>query len=198
MSTLTDIPKTLHRDVRRAIPFRTISLFDFNSNDIRVIDIDGTAWFPVKDVCDALGITNSRAAYSQIPDHQRQQVLKSSVANPDVNFPNRGMQCVSEGGLYKLLFLSRKPAALDFQDRVTDTVLPSIHKHGGYIAGQEHMTETTELLRESQKLQEKLASALGETTAALNKSQEENTSMREVLEWTSLQRWKGVRTLLLQ
>jgi len=163
-----------------------------------VIDIDGTTWFSAADVAQAIELASYRNALAKLPRHQKQVVSASNVRNSDISFPNRGLACVSEGGLYKLLFLSRKPAALDFQDWVTDTVLPSIHKHGGYIAGQEHMTETTELLRESQKLQEKLAAALGETTAALSKSQEENTSMREVLEWTSLQRWKGVKTLLLQ
>jgi prophage antirepressor-like protein len=39
--------------------------FDFNSNNIRVIDIDGAPWFPAKDVCDILGITNtSDSSYS--------------------------------------------------------------------------------------------------------------------------------------
>ncbi|WP_139194524.1 BRO family protein [Roseovarius tolerans] len=40
-------------------------IFDFNSNNIRVIDIDGPPWFPAKDVCDILGITNtSDGSYS--------------------------------------------------------------------------------------------------------------------------------------
>lgn len=37
---------------------------------------------------------------------------------------------VSESGLYKLLFQSRKPDAYALQDRVTGTVLPAIRKDG--------------------------------------------------------------------
>jgi prophage antirepressor-like protein len=105
-----------------------------------VIDIDGEPWFPAKDVCDALGITNARSAVTNsCSKHQHMMLLKSNVANPDVSFPNRGMLCVSKSGLYKLLFVSRKPAALVFQDWVTDVVLPSIMKKGGYIMGEEKM-----------------------------------------------------------
>ena len=32
-----------------------LQLFDFNDHSIRVIEIDGVAWFPAKDVCDASG-----------------------------------------------------------------------------------------------------------------------------------------------
>jgi prophage antirepressor-like protein len=47
------------------------------------------------------------------------------------------MTLVSEGGLYKLIMRSDKPAAHVFQDWVTCEVLPSIRKDGGYVMGQE-------------------------------------------------------------
>lgn len=47
---------------------------------------------------------------------------------------------VSEPGLYKLIMRSRKQEAKEFQRWVTHEVLPSIRKHGGYLAGQESMT----------------------------------------------------------
>ncbi len=65
------------------------------------------------------------------------QIAKSNVANSDISFPNRGMLAVSQGGLFKLLFVSRKPMALEFQDWVTDVVLHCIRKNGGYIKDQE-------------------------------------------------------------
>jgi len=36
------------------------------------------------------------------------------------------MACVCERGLCRLLFLSRKPAAIDFQKWINDVVLPAI------------------------------------------------------------------------
>lgn len=50
------------------------------------------------------------------------------------------MSFVTEAGFYKLVLASRKPEAKEFQRWVTHEVLPSIRKHGGYMAGQERMT----------------------------------------------------------
>lgn len=44
---------------------------------------------------------------------------------------------MTESGLYKVLFQSRKPEARAFQDWVTRVVLPAIRKDGGYIMGEE-------------------------------------------------------------
>ena len=49
----------------------------------------------------------------------------------------RANKIISESGLYKLLFQSRKPQAKPFQDWVTRVVLPAIRKDGGYIMGEE-------------------------------------------------------------
>ena len=48
---------------------------------------------------------------------------------------------INESNLYKVIFQSRKLEAEKFTEWVTSEVLPSIRKHGGYITGQEQMTE---------------------------------------------------------
>lgn len=116
-----------------------LSLFDFNGTDVRVITQSGEPWFVAKDVCGALDLSNSRASVHGLLPGTYRNIVKSSVANSDVSFPNRGMQCVSERGLYRLLFLSRKKAAIDFQEWVTGTVRPAIRKDGGYVMGEEKM-----------------------------------------------------------
>lgn len=109
-----------------AVSYRAV-----NSNDIRVIDMGGTPWFPAKDVCDALGIKNSSQTVAQSYSAKQQRaILKSNLLNHEISFPNRGMMCINEGGLYKLLFVSRKPEALAFQDWVTDVVLPTLRRDG--------------------------------------------------------------------
>ena len=45
---------------------------------------------------------------------------------------NAGENFLTESGVYKLIFKSRKPEAEKFQDWVTDVVLPEIRKTGGY------------------------------------------------------------------
>ena len=48
---------------------------------------------------------------------------------------------INESGLYSLIMSSKLPNAKRFKRWVTSEVLPSIRKHGGYIAGQEDMSE---------------------------------------------------------
>lgn len=118
-----------------------LSLYNFHNNDIRVIEIDGEPWFATKDVCDALSIKRYRNALDvTVSEANRVAVLKSSVLTAHtmgLSFPNRGMVCVNEAGLYELIFASRKPEALSFKNWVTSVVLPAINKHGGFIAGEE-------------------------------------------------------------
>ena len=55
------------------------------------------------------------------------------------SFGLRGREpwAITEAGLYRLVMRSNKPEASDFQDWVTDTVLPAIRKDGAYIKGEE-------------------------------------------------------------
>ena len=48
---------------------------------------------------------------------------------------------INESNLYKVIFQSRKPEAEEFTEWVTNEVLPSIRKNGGYIAGQETLSD---------------------------------------------------------
>lgn len=50
------------------------------------------------------------------------------------------MSFIPESDLYRLVFGSKLPTAEKFTDWVTEEVLPSIRRNGGYIAGQETMT----------------------------------------------------------
>ena len=54
---------------------------------------------------------------------------------------NRNMSAVNEYGLYNLILASRKKEAKEFKRWITHEVIPSIREHGGYIAGQEEMTD---------------------------------------------------------
>lgn len=54
---------------------------------------------------------------------------------------NQKLLYINEANLYKTIFQSRKESAQRFTDWVTDEVLPSIRKHGGYILGQETLSD---------------------------------------------------------
>lgn len=49
---------------------------------------------------------------------------------------------INESGLYSLILKSKLPSAKNFKHWVTSEVLPSIRKNGGYIAGQETLSDT--------------------------------------------------------
>ncbi len=64
--------------------------------------IDGEPWFVAKDVCDALGIKNSRQALSRLDEDEKGVVLTDGSQK-------RKMTIISESGLYSLILTSRKP-----------------------------------------------------------------------------------------
>lgn len=57
------------------------------------------------------------------------------------------MIVINESGLYSLIMSSKLPNAKRFKRWVTSEVLPSIRKTGGYIAGEENMTEDELILK---------------------------------------------------
>lgn len=52
------------------------------------------------------------------------------------------MTIINESGLYSLILSSKLPTAKEFKHWVTSEVLPSIRKTGGYISGQETMSDS--------------------------------------------------------
>ncbi|MEE8667454.1 MAG: phage antirepressor KilAC domain-containing protein [Bifidobacterium mongoliense] len=114
----------------------SIQPFDFKGTPVRAFeDVKGNRLFCAKDVAEALGYTNTNKA---IGDHVR------GVTNryPITDSLGREQQAVfiGEGDLYRLIASSKLPSAQEFESWIFDTVVPSIRKHGGYMAGQEHMT----------------------------------------------------------
>ncbi|MFJ1765011.1 BRO family protein [Amycolatopsis sp. NPDC088138] len=101
--------------------------FDFRGTAVRVVPVDGEPWFVAGDVCYILGYSNSRDATSKhVRDHQKRV---SRIATPS---GEQSATVVSEGGLYRLLMRARTVLADEFQDWVTDEVLPAIRKTGRY------------------------------------------------------------------
>ena len=98
-------------------------VFNFNpaNQQIRVEVINGEAWFVAKDVCDALGIKNSRDAVFNVLDDDEKGVAKIYTLGG-----NQKMTVINESGVYNLIFRSNKPQARAFRKWVTSEVLPTI------------------------------------------------------------------------
>jgi len=114
-----------------------LQTFDFNEAPVRVLLRDEMPWFVAADVCRVLEIANSRDAVGGLDEDEKATVgnadaLTSNVATTDIKIPNRGLQIISESGLYALVFKSRKPEARKFRKWVTAEVLPALRQTGRY------------------------------------------------------------------
>lgn len=125
-----------------------IQKFDFKGAPLRTLtDKAGEPWFVAKDVCDILEISNPSDALKRLDDDERSRFNLGRQGETNI---------VNEAGLYVLVLGSRKPEAHEFQRWVTHEVLPSIRKHGGYMAGQERMTPEQMALASMRWLQSKV------------------------------------------
>lgn len=103
--------------------------------EIRTVVANNEPMFCLSDVCKALEISNV--------GNVKQRLSEKGIHTADT--PTKGgmqkMTFISEANLYKTIFQSRKESAERFTDWVTSEVLPSIRKNGGYIAGQETLSD---------------------------------------------------------
>lgn len=113
--------------------------------EIRTITIDSEPWFVGKDVAVALGYTDVNHTILDHVDEEDRVNSKTQGQNAP-EFGQRGTWLINESGLYSLIMGSKLYNAKAFKRWVTSEVLPSIRKHGGYIAGQEQMSDD-ELVR---------------------------------------------------
>ena len=107
----------------------------FNSEEfgeIRTVTIDNEPWFVAKDVCEALKHTNPTMAMQMLEEDERTKLSLGRAGETNV---------INESGLYTLIIKSNLPKAKKFRKWVTSEVLPSIRKNGGYIAGQETLSD---------------------------------------------------------
>lgn len=124
---------------------------DEEFGEVRTVTIDNEPWFVGKDVAAALGYSNTRDAISK---HVHED--DKGVAKCDTPSGKQEMTVINESGLYALIFGSKLESAKRFKHWVTSEILPSIRKHGGYIAGQENMSDEQLLARALMVAQSKI------------------------------------------
>lgn len=103
-----------------------IQNFAFEEHLVRVIERDGAPWFVGKDVCAVLGIVKHHQALETLDDDERGTCI---VGTP---MGDQNMITVSEPGVYRLVFRSRKPEAERFKRWLAHEVLPQIRRTGKY------------------------------------------------------------------
>lgn len=106
---------------------------------IRTIDRDGEPWMVGVDVAKALGYATPRNAIASHVDEEDK--TSALIRGAGSNYKSMAI-LINESGLYSLVLYSKLPTAKKFKRWVTSEVLPSIRKTGGYIAGQESMSDS--------------------------------------------------------
>lgn len=112
------------------------NLFNFKENEVEIFEYKGEILFNPKDVAKCIGLSEVTVR-RHIQDMNENQVIKltnSDVQNMNIRkLNNAGENFLKEPGLYKLIFKSHKSEAEEFQDWVTDSVLPTLRQTGGYV-----------------------------------------------------------------
>ena len=102
---------------------------------VRTTEIEGVIYFIGSDIAAALGYANPQKA---IRDHCK--------GVNETFYPSKGgmqkTKFIPESDVYRLIIKSKLPNAERFEKWIMEEVLPSIRKTGGYIAGQETMTDS--------------------------------------------------------
>jgi prophage antirepressor-like protein len=110
-------------------------LMIFEGHEVEIFEIEGQVLFNPYHVGECLELSESavRNYLARMNDKQALIVKNSDVRNKDIRkLNNAGEKFLTESGVYKLVFKSRKPNAEVFTDWVTDDVLPTLRKSGSY------------------------------------------------------------------
>lgn len=119
------------------------NLMVFEGHNVEIFEWEGKVLFNPKHVAECLEIKDVN---SSIRNFNEKQVIKLTNSKMhDMHFRklhNTGENFLTESGVYKLIFKSHKEEAEKFQDWVTDEVLPTIRKTGGYVNNDELFIST--------------------------------------------------------
>ena len=104
----------------------SFGIIKFGVTEIRMVGTPDRPEWVAADVCEVLGI--------DLPANvlRRFGLSEKGVCTLDISGQSREMLTVTEPGLYRLIFKSRKPQAEEFRHWVTHEVLPSIRQFGCY------------------------------------------------------------------
>lgn len=104
-----------------------LKVFDFEENDVRILNIEDTPYFVGNDVAKILGYSNYRNAVINHVEAEDRLSTRIEYAGQ-----NRMVTVINESGLYSLIFGSKLDSAKRFKRWVTSEVLPTLRRTGTY------------------------------------------------------------------
>ena len=107
-----------------------LQIWNYESSEIRTVQMNGEPWWVLADVCKVLEISNSRNVSNRLEADEKGVTLVDTLGGA------QQVTIINESGLYAVILRSDKPQAKPFRKWVTNEVLPSIRKHGAYMTEQ--------------------------------------------------------------
>lgn len=115
------------------------SIWDYQNNQIRILEINKEPWWILADVCRILDLSNPSKVSQRLDDDEK--------ANCELGLPGGETNIINESGLYSVILRSDKPQAKQFKRWVTHEVLPSIRETGSYRTLQASVSDLDSLSR---------------------------------------------------
>lgn len=103
--------------------------------EIRTAVVNDEPMFCLSDICKSLGLSQPSKVKERLSE-KGVRTIPTLTSGGEQN-----LLYINEPNLYRAIFQSRKESAERFTEWVTSEVLPSIRKNGGYIAGQETLSD---------------------------------------------------------
>lgn len=108
----------------------TLATYKFETIQVRTLGTAETPLFVAIDVATALGYAVPKTAVAKVVDAE--DIVKAEIT--DSMGRTQTVNCVTESGLYALIFGSKLESAKRFKRWVTNEVLPAIRRNGRYEA----------------------------------------------------------------
>lgn len=154
---------------------------------VRCYEENGTVFLKLEDVARGLGFTETAASGNECVKWSRVRkylsdlkVIDTSVDGVQIPLPH----FIPENVFYRLAMKAKNETAEKFQALVADEIIPSIRRTGGYIAGQEQLTDD-ELLAKALLVAQKTIEARNARIAELTTQNAallaENEHQRQVI-----------------
>lgn len=124
-----------------------------NIDGVECYEKDGVAYLKLETVARGLGFVDNSKGTEYVRWNTVRQYLK------DIGFSQEVAKddFIPENTFYRLAMKAKNEVAERFQAKVADEIIPSIRKHGGYIAGQEAMSDDELLAKALVVAQSKIA-----------------------------------------
>ena len=103
-----------------------VQVWNYESSEIRTVQVNGEPWFVLSDVCKVLELSSPHKVAERLDGDEKGRNQIPTLGGV------QEMAVVNESGLYTVILRSDKPQAKPFRKWVTSEVLPSIRKHGSY------------------------------------------------------------------